>query len=367
MNVEQIHSLSEDGFLDVVEGIDPFTAEMVGEVLSVGDLCVLPVHRASRALARDEDIELEDEAGVGFATLCFTKGMRVDDPSALTAWQYAAFLFECSIDDIGTHGPYAFLSDYVIVDSDRIEEYLQQYKDGSPIWGGFSHDEFELSDWQRPSTSIRARASMSPPTDHHKEAFQRYLNANNNFDRFLRLYHTVELLFDFVVFKKIQALGDDLVGYGAVIKDQNRTEVERLTSILLEFCNGPDEIGSRLNDASPFEVTCRTMFQDYSKASNPLKDARFDTLWILVAGSRVSRTNLANTNLANNSDAAAKVIINIAAYWVYRVRCSIAHNRVGEFILTDADDNFVGEFAIPLLEEVVGQMLSNAAFKALTV
>lgn len=367
MNVEQIHALSEDGFLDVVEGIDPSTAVLVGDVLTVGDLCVLPVHRTSRALTRDEDIELEDETGVGFATLCFTKGHLIDDPSTLTAWRYAAFLFECDINDIGTHREYTFLSDYVVVDRDRIEEYLQEYRDGSPIWGGFSHDEFELSAWQRPSASIRARASMSLPTNHHKEAFQRYLNANNNFDRFLRLYHSVELLFDFIVFKKIQALGDDLVGYGAVIKDQSRTEVERLTSILLEFCNSPDEIGLKINAASPFEMTCRTMFQDYSKASNPLKETNFDTFWNLVAATRVSRTNVANTNLANNADLAARVIVKVAAYWVYRVRCSIAHNRVGEFILTDSDDDFVGELAIPLLEEVVGQLLSNPDFKALTV
>jgi hypothetical protein len=365
MNLADILNLNDSGHLNVVEGIDPSTSEMVGDVLSIGDHCILPVHRTSRALPRDQDLALEDETGVSFATFCFTKGMLVDDPNTLTAWQYVAFLSECDVDDIVAHGSYTFLSDYVIVDRDRIEEYLERYRDGSTIWGGFSHEEFELSEWCQPSENIRARAGLSAPTTHHQEAFQRYLHANNSFDRFLRLYHTVELLFDFVIFKKIQGLGDDLIGYGDVVRDQTRGEYDRLCAIFLEFCGSPDEIGSFMNLAAGHEETCQTLFQDYSKETNPLKDNKFGDFWPLVEGSKVSVTNIAAAKIGKPADA-SRLLVKVAAYWVYRVRCSIAHNRVGEFILTDGHDDFVGGFATPLLANIVEQILSNEEFKALT-
>jgi len=364
MDIADIHSLFDDGLLEVVDGIDPSTAEMVDGVLSVGDLCILPVFRTSRALPREHDLELEDEAGISFATLCFTKGRRIDDESNLTAWQYAAFLFDCSVDDIGFHGTYTFLSDYVIVDRERIDDYQRDYQDGSAIWGGFSHDELELSDWRRPPATIRARAGMAAPTSHHREAFQRYLHANNSFDRFLRLYHTVELLFDFVIFKKIQGLGDDLVGYGDVVRDQTRSEYDRLCAIFLEFCSAPDEIGSLMSSAAGHGATCQTIFQDYSKESNPLRDGRFDKFWPLVLADNISVTNIVAAKIGKPVDA-PRLLIKTAAYWIYRVRCSIAHNRVGEFILTDAHDEFVGGFATPLLANVVEQILSNEDFKLL--
>lgn len=366
MDVADIHALFEGDLLEIVDGIDPSTAEMVGDVMVVGDLCSLPVYRTSRALPRDQDLEIEDETGAGFATLCFTRGKRVDDLNTLTSWQYAAFLSECSANDIGSHVPYTFSADFVVVDRDRLEEYLDRYRDGSTIWGGFSHDEFELSDWRRPASNIRARAGILTPTIHHQEAFHRFLHANNSFDRFLRLYHTVELLFDYVTFKKIQRLGNDLAGYGEVMRDQTRSEFERLCAIFSEFCGSPDEIGSLMNLAVGHEANCRTIFQDYSKDTNPLKDNKFDEFWILVAGGGVSVTNISAAKIAKQADA-SRLLIKAAAYWVYRVRCSIAHNRVGEFILTDAHDDFVGGFATPLLAGIVEQLLSNQDFKDLTV
>lgn len=366
MEVADILSLTESGHLEVVEGINPATAELLADgVICIDGLCALRIFRTSRALSREFDVELEDETGAAFATLCFTKGLGVDDPNSLTAWRYVSFLFECSVDDIGSYGSYKFASDYVVVDRERLAEYLEHYISGSPIWGGFSHDEFELSAWEQPSAAIRARRGVSPPTAHHQEAFQRFLNANNSLDRFLRLYHTLELLFDYVTFKKVQKLGDDLVGYGAIVRDQSRSELERLTSILAEFCRSRDDVGARLNAAAPYEATCRSVFQEYSKDSNPLKDSRFDSFWGLVAGAGVSLVNLTGANLAN-SGTAPQMMVKVAAYWIYRVRCSIAHNRVGEFILTDEHDSFVAEFAIPLLSELVEQILSNPDFKALT-
>lgn len=41
------------------------------------------------------------------------------------------------------------------------------------------------------------------------------------------------------------------------------------------------------------------------------------------------------------------------AYLIYRVRCSIAHSRIGEHILTQSDEEFVANVAEPLLKSLL--------------
>lgn len=175
----------------------------------------------------------------------------------------------------------------------------------------------------------------------------------------------MELLFDYVTFRKIQALEDDLVGYAAVMKDNGKTEFERLLAIISEYCLSHDTLARQMNLAKGHENTCRAIFQEYTKDSNPLKPERFEIFWNLVDGEAVSETNAISANLANSNEI-HKFLCKVTAYWIYRIRCSIAHNRVGEFILTDDHDNFVAELGIPLLQNVVVQILSNTDFKALT-
>ncbi|NES18002.1 MAG: hypothetical protein F6K41_03525 [Symploca sp. SIO3E6] len=52
------------------------------------------------------------------------------------------------------------------------------------------------------------------------------------------------------------------------------------------------------------------------------------------------------------------IIIKIAAYWIYRVRSCIAHNRIGEYIMLPEDEEFIVEFAEPLLREVLYQVFT---------
>ncbi len=364
MDAADILHFVSSGFLETVDGVDPLTVSETDGFLTVSDLCVLPVFRTSSKFERGEDLEILDDSQATLATLCLTKGETVDDIYSVTAWRYAAFLADVSGSSPVVSGRYTFTSDYVVVDRDRLQLYIDDYWDGAPIWGGYSHDQIELSSWTKAASPVQARAGLSPPTDHHKEAFQRYLSANNSFDRFLRLYHCVELLFDFVTFKKIQKLGDDLVGYGELTKDLTRGEYDRLLAILVEFCDRPADVGAALNQAAPYASTCKEIFQDYSKDSNPLKGEAFSKFWTLVEGTNVAAVNFPGAKLGN-AEAAQKLIIKIAAYWIYRVRCSIAHNRVGEFILTDAHDDFVGSFATTLLATVVEQILSNSEFKDL--
>lgn len=375
MNADELLSIKADKKLNVVEGVDPSTAELInGNIFSVSDLCAVPIYMLSNALSnelsKEQDIELKNEVGETFATICFDFDRRtIENPDLLTKWQYVAFLANCKADDNLS------VRDYVIVDQGHLKKYLSDYKNGAPIWGGFSHEKPELPSQEQSDTclhrkqsvtSINAYSGLVVPTNYHREAFHRYLKANNNFDRFLHLYHSLELLFDYVIFKKVQSLSNDLVGFGEIMKENSRKELDRLNSILNEYCLNSDEIGTFINKASCYEATCREIFQDHSKDADPLKkNNQFDTFWNLVASSGVSAENLKSKNLANDSDKYQLLIKNVASYWIYRIRCSIAHKRVGEFIFTADHDKFVGDFGVSLLRCVVQQVLSNPEFKNL--
>ena len=54
-----------------------------------------------------------------------------------------------------------------------------------------------------------------------------------------------------------------------------------------------------------------------------------------------------------------EMIIYIASYWIYRIRCSIAHHKIGEYLFSWKDENFIVDFGEPLLREVVIQCLKN--------
>lgn len=62
-------------------------------------------------------------------------------------------------------------------------------------------------------------------------------------------------------------------------------------------------------------------------------------------------------NLLNivTEDKHSEFILRIVSYWIYRVRCSIAHNKIGEYLLSWEDEEFLVKFAEPLLLEVLKQ------------
>lgn len=365
MNIDEILAKVAIGDLQEVEGVDPARSQITlhGQLLSIDGLVPLQISLTSRTIDREEDLEVKDEQGISIATLCFLAGSEVSDFSKLTRWRFAAYLSEISSDEFDG-GYHVMAHDYIVVNIDEIKRYLEEYSEGAPIWGGFSHNSVTVNNWLQKKCSIQAKASLKVPTTHHREALQRYLLSSNNFDRFLKLYHTVELLFDYVIFKKLQALGDDLLGYGDVMKENSRLERERLLSLIKEFCMDHDEVGRAITEANGHRAVCEEMFQGYSKDGNPLENSDlFERFWTLIEGSGVSEANLKAAKIGNPSQ--RDFILKVAAYWIYRVRCSIAHNRVGEFILADTHEPFVGEFCIPLLLSVVRQIFSDQKFIAL--
>ena len=77
-----------------------------------------------------------------------------------------------------------------------------------------------------------------------------------------------------------------------------------------------------------------------------------------------SKQNLIDNNLISNkanrsNEEYSKLIIDIAVYWIYRIRCSIAHNRIGEYVMSIDDEEFVVNVVEPLLKEVLIQLFKK--------
>ncbi|WP_313613134.1 hypothetical protein [Agrobacterium sp.] len=365
MTPEEISTLAAAGNLPQIEGVDPATAQDLDGYLCVSDLVAIAVEVVSPMWNRAEDCELKTSGGQSFGTLCFTKDLGRVDRDELTQWRYAAYLADSEVTDV-TEATYAFKRDYIVIDASFLVSYLSEYRDGAPIWGGFSHESYNPSYWSRSGPEIIAKKNISPPTEVHAVNFARLTAAGNNFERYLRMYHCVELLFDYVIFKKIKRLNDDLFGYAEVMKENSRVELDRLKILIREYCKDVDKLADALHGAAAFEVTCREIFQTFSKDGNPLGDeARWSKVWPFILGQNLSLTNMRTARIANDADVYGKFVIDLAAYWIYRVRCSIAHNRVGEFIITDDHDEFVGKFACSLLGTVLEQLLADEDFRSL--
>ncbi|MDC5052666.1 hypothetical protein OHW28_06640, partial [Acinetobacter baumannii] len=62
-----------------------------------------------------------------------------------------------------------------------------------------------------------------------------------------------------------------------------------------------------------------------------------------------------------------KNIKRINAYWIYRIRCSIAHTKLGEFIFEYNQENheFIYEYANNLIKRTILCIFSNQNFKSL--
>jgi hypothetical protein len=343
--------------LPTVDDIDPSDAGEQHGYLQVGDWLALPVSQVSCRIDGKTDPEILDETGVSLGTLCLTAKLTGIEPEALTKWQYVAYLADIEAAGAGT--PHAFQKNYLVLKASYLGEYLKKYYQSAPVWGGFSHSA-AATPVTREHEKLVARTGIVFPTRFHDMAFSRYVSANNAFERFLRLYHSLELIFDFVIFKSIQKLNDDMVGYGTISRANVRGELDRLKYILAEYCEDWENIAAKFAPVATFEAMASAIFQDHTKDGNPLLAEKWQKMVETCRAGQTTEVDFLRINICDRNQAPyARLVQNVAAYWIYRVRSSIAHSRVSEFLFEDSDERFILEFAEGILEEVVRQIFSS--------
>lgn len=364
MDHTAILNATASGTLGQVEDVDPSTATSLDGYLLVSGRVAMPVDGVSWALDRSEDVPIVDEEGVHLGVLCLVTGREPTHVDELTRWQYTALLADAAGPE-AILGEVRFSKDYAVIDAEVFERYRQSYEGGSPLWGGFHHGS-SAPDHRGYVNSLVARPGIEAPTEHHTRTFRLITRAAGPREQFLRTYHTLELLFDYVTFRRLVVAGEDLQGFGKIMSSYHRGELERLRSIIAEFCSGSEKIAEKVVRLAPYLPRATEMFQAHGKEGNPFKDqTKWEKFVALVRSGSLGAAVAKKERLVNSEDEFPGLISNIAAYHIYRIRSSIAHSRIGEFLLTDDDDEFISDFGLGLLSEVVSQVFSSEDLYAL--
>lgn len=355
MNEQEVNQLIADGSFN---GDTPTSIETVSGYLCINGLVALPVAAVDSSHNRSNDLEIEFEAGADPGMLCYCRspGQEADLYSTMSDWRRAAFLTEAESLDWGTD--YHFSDDFLVIPKDRLDDYLLNYFNTAPIWGGFSHKHRPSSTiFYRTASKISVRAGLRIPTEPHQRSLEYIVRAAHPYDRFLRQYHQIELLFDWVFVKKIQSLGNNLDGVAKLMSEYSSGDLPRLKVILTKFISNANLVRDRLLMPTVHLTTAKEIFDINNKDGNPLKE-KWDKFLLWHAQSMTEAT--LNSSTVKLSDKPFSDFVSaIAAYWIYRVRCSIAHNRIGEYIMKESDEEFVVEFMEPLLKEVLCQVFSH--------
>ena len=339
-------------------------------ICTLNGMIPIPVDAVSFSYAGDEDIEIYDEGGNYLGVLCICKAITGINIDRLTDARYIAYIHEVDKHEFKLGLPFKFTKNYLVIDVSEYDNYKNKYMSSAPIWGGFFHSNAESSLQEayrfQPSKLI-ARTGIELPTRYHQESSIRSVVQPYAFERFLKLYHLLELIFDWNLVQEIKSLNDDLQGIGQLLNEYSgNNELERLKVLLKSKCNDNkkiDKIANCLNKIKSPDYLDKgiKIFFNYSKSGNPYNKINgvipFQDLMNRGGFTRSNSRDSSITGITENNYKG--LVIDFSAYCIYRVRCCIAHNRIGEYVMSNDDEGFVVEFAEPLLREVLCQIFSE--------
>jgi len=297
--------------------------------------------------------------GVSIGDIFYLKDEKLEI-SQMSSFQFYAFLSECNSTDL-ILGEYIFQFNYLLIHRDFIDEFHYHYSSSSAIWGGFklSDSSNSISYYKKTVTSINIPFELKELNTFAKDSVYRALDQKHAFERFLKLYHLLELEFDNSLIQKIKSLNiqTDSNQIGSLLNEYNRNEIERLTDLICNNCTDITSLANKLNLIKNHISLGEEIFIKFGKTKNStffLNDpVKFNDL-LGDPGCFLDTVAVQNKASVRPQDY-DKFIHTITAYWIYRIRCSIAHFKIGEFILTRDKEEFIVEFAEPLINEVLIQ------------
>jgi hypothetical protein len=329
----------------------------IGSYSVINDYVALSVSRVSNSLDHSNPISISHH-GITKGYLIFTSKRSSIDISSMTEFEFISFLTVASISDYSNSG-YTFDSDFLLIKSDFIMDYIMNYQKKSILWGGFVHDlpiGAPLLRYKSLITNIEIGDELKEFDEYSFENCVRAIEQPYAFERFLKMYHLLELQFDYSVIEKIKNLTipADSNKIGKILNEYSINELQRLTDLIENNCSDISSLEQNLTRVCPFLNIAEDMFINFGKSKNVMHLINPDKLRAVVASGSFSAANL-QTLKVHSATEHDKFIFNITAYWIYKIRCSIAHNKIGEYLLSWNDENFIVDFGEPLLKEVLIQ------------
>lgn len=336
------------------------------EIFIINNLIALPIHPVKKFVAEDQiyDIPVSfDGREIGSVCLLSQIIQSENTVSSLTPYQHSAYLSLAPMDAIkfGSWVPFGF--DAIVLKENEFWVYFNNRR-SSPLWGGFVElAELAISEAGRKKSKdeiIPIYKYCKARTLRHQECLELSSLSNDITDRFLHLYHYLELDYDYEIVREIKTLDEENPrGLWDVLKLQ-QADTDRLYHILKDY---PDVgfLESLISKMSLFKPSALRIFYDYGKDSNPLKsEEAFKTQFLeppvisIADLDSIKKSLKLSDDFAGKPDSYSTKLKKLACYWIYRFRCSIAHNKLGEYYLNRNDDiKFLAEFGEPLLIEMV--------------
>lgn len=297
--------------------------------------------------------------GVIIGDLFYLKDLSLEI-SSMSIFQFYAFLNECTIPDLQLQN-FTFKSNYLVVHKDYIDDFHLKYSSTSAVWGGFKilENQSVINYYKKAIPVITIPDELKELDPYAQDSVYRALDQKHSFERFLKLYHLLELEFDYSLIKRIQSLNIATHSnfIGSLLNEYKRTENDRLLDLISSKCHDTISLSEKLNKIKPFQALGEEIFIRFGKektSSLYLNDLiKYNSLLSDVDAFRNPNYIKAITNIQPNDY--NKFIHTVTAYWIYRIRCSIAHFKIGEYILTRDKEDFIVEFAEPLIKEVLIQ------------
>lgn len=337
-------------------GIDPsLTVSSFNGGCAVDDLIALRLSSVSPKFAPGSSIPIiKDDSSTPLADLVVCEHQEFGYGAA-SAHHAAAYLNEISTENCLSNGiprrDYVFKHSYLIVNIADFNEYHQMYRKGSGIWGMFVHSEEQaspLSPYRSTAPAILASPNVKFNGDLLNDLVFRAVSYDSPLERFLKLYHLLEINFDVQLVDAIKALNQDLRGMGKILKTFNaNNEFDRLLKLIRSASSSStffEKILQNIFSNPVYLPTLIEMLFEYEKDANPYSKVEL-TSWPTILGGGFVLSTLTAAKLNTNYEHLSK----FTAYIIYRFRCSIAHAKIGEFVLTTDDEALICDVAEPAI------------------
>lgn len=320
---------------------------------AVDEFIALQLSSTSPKYERDAviGISLNEAAALVFLVTC--KGCPFEYGAASRELA-SAYLTDISASNAIGPRDHVFAHDYVVVNVLSYNDYSANYRAGSALWGCFTHIEDQperKTAFVSSISNIAAFRNVSFKNSSQKDSVWRAINHTSPLERFLKLYHLLELNFDLALVEQIRKLSDDLKGIGKILNAYSGDkEFDRLLKLVRSYCPDIDFFSKELAFLFSKQQYNDQLFDilfEYSKESNPFKDQSEDFKAAVLAG--FSEAEFRRLGLPWKYDHLSKFF----AYVIYRVRSCIAHFRIGEYLLSSNDEELIAEAVEPILRAVL--------------
>lgn len=385
MTIEQIHQYLQDLTPEERDdlGFSKFEASTRNNHVFVEGYVVFPIvvnvsyqtWENGSNLPAVIDVKFSDNTVIGH--IYFSNNEQVVGSIDMSVAKMCAYLVDVANENF-EYKIYKLTRDYLIVEEQYYADYVSLYKNSSILWGSFYHEDDKVVEdaLKQVKTAITCLPNLELPTPFHHDNAQRAIVQPYAFERFLKNYHLLELLFDYKVIQDIADNRHDIKVAGFILHKsyKENEELDRL-QYLLTNCLDINKLIDKLNNIIHFQNLATSIFFQYGKKGNPFSTQdKFDE--VLVSSTLFQETsfyvlknNIPETNnktglpkLKHQKEDHKTFILEITAYWIYRIRSSIAHSKIGEFLLSSNEpehERFMIKFAEPLLQEVLVQCFTK--------